>query len=111
MSLPSAAGGAFRPLAARSTRLGPLGPTAAPKGRQTRRPGHGPRPADVVNFSTVHRAKGSEAERVWYVRTPLKVPRREWEEQQQRNLHYVALTRSKNVLAFVQPEKEEKDHD
>lgn len=48
---------------------------------------------------------------MWYVRTPLKVPRREWEEQQQRNLHYVALTRSKNVLAFVQPEKEEKDHD
>lgn len=58
----------------------------------------------AVHFSTVHRAKGLEAGRVWLIQTPLREPRREWERQQQANLMYVALTRSKDTLAFVNPE-------
>lgn len=59
--------------------------------------------SNAVNFSTVHRAKGSEAERIWFIDVPPRAPQREWEAQQQRNLRYVALTRSKSVLSFVQP--------
>lgn len=57
--------------------------------------------SNAVGFSTVHRAKGLEAERVYFINTPMRTPRRAWEERQQANLQYVALTRSKNRLTFV----------
>jgi DNA helicase II / ATP-dependent DNA helicase PcrA len=62
-------------------------------------------PENTVTFSTVHRAKGAEAERVWIYDSPLRKPKTEWEEQQRRNLNYVALTRSKNAMMLVSKEE------
>jgi DNA helicase-2/ATP-dependent DNA helicase PcrA len=65
------------------------------------------RRSNVVTFSTVHRAKGDEAERVWLIEPPLKPMRKEpkeWQLRQDRNLRYVALTRSKRELIFVKDE-------
>ena len=57
-----------------------------------------------VIFSTVHRAKGDEAENV-YILQPQLMPhpmaQQDWEIQQEKNIMYVALTRSKNRLVFV----------
>jgi superfamily I DNA/RNA helicase len=63
--------------------------------------------AGAVIFSTVHRAKGSEAERIWLIDTPSRQPTTDWEARQQENLRYVALTRSKHLLAFVVPPGDE----
>lgn len=57
----------------------------------------------AVVFSTIHRAKGLEAEHVHLIAVPMRKPKRDWEAQQQRNLEYVALTRSKRRLVFVDP--------
>lgn len=56
-----------------------------------------------VILSTVHRAKGDEAETVYILKPelmPLKVTQ-EWEQQQEENIQYVAYTRSKQNLYFV----------
>lgn len=57
-----------------------------------------------IMFSTVHRAKGDEAENV-YILKPDQMPhpmaKSCWELQQEQNILYVALTRSKNKLVFV----------
>ena len=63
---------------------------------------------DGTIFSSVHRAKGLEAETVYIIR-PDQLPlvrkdQQEWEIQQELNLKYVALTRSKNRLVFVNAE-------
>ena len=60
----------------------------------------------AVMLSTVHRAKGLENDRV-FILAPDKLPliwkgQREWELQQERNLRYVALTRSTSELYFVE---------
>ena len=58
----------------------------------------------AVTLSTVHRAKGLEAERVIILRPdllPLAVERT-WEKVQERNVKYVALTRSKRELIFAE---------
>ena len=60
---------------------------------------------NVVTLSTVHKAKGLEADNVWIV-VPNKLPMRfkgqkDWEYQQELNLCYVAYTRAKKVLTFV----------
>jgi DNA helicase-2/ATP-dependent DNA helicase PcrA len=57
-----------------------------------------------IVFSTVHRAKGLEAENVYILRPdllPHPMARQDWEREQERNIAYVAYTRSKNRLAFV----------
>jgi len=57
-----------------------------------------------VTFSTVHKAKGGEAERVFILKPELLPhPRAQfgWELTQEQNIKYVALTRSKNELYFV----------
>lgn len=59
-----------------------------------------------VMLSTVHRAKGLESDRVSILK-PEKLPliwpnQKEHELEQEYNLKYVALTRSKNYLAFVE---------
>lgn len=62
------------------------------------------RPArDVVQFSTIHRAKGAEAERVWILQQEEKPAKLDYEHQQRRNLAYVSLTRSKRDLFLVAP--------
>ena len=58
-----------------------------------------------VTFSTVHQAKGLEAERVFIARPdlmPLARVRQEWELQQELNIEYVAYTRSKSELYFLE---------
>jgi superfamily I DNA and RNA helicase len=60
---------------------------------------------NAVILSTVHKAKGLEANRVIILlpnKLPLKFPRqKEWELKQEMNLRYVALTRAKKELIFV----------
>ena len=60
---------------------------------------------NVVTLSTVHKAKGLESDNVWIV-VPNKLPLRfkgqqDWEIEQETNLCYVAYTRAKKVLTFV----------
>jgi len=57
-----------------------------------------------IVFSTVHKAKGLEAERVFILRPdllPHPMAKQAWEKLQEENIKYVAMTRSLNVLAFV----------
>jgi superfamily I DNA/RNA helicase len=56
-------------------------------------------------FSTIHKAKGLQADNVYIIR-PDQIPlirkdQQEWEFDQELNLKYVALTRSTNKLTFV----------
>jgi DNA helicase-2/ATP-dependent DNA helicase PcrA len=60
---------------------------------------------DGTIFSSVHKAKGLEADTVYIIR-PDQLPlirkdQKDWELDQEMNLKYVALTRSKNKLVFV----------
>ena len=60
-------------------------------------------PESAVLCSSVHRAKGLEAEDVVILRPellPLK-KRTELEMQQERNIQYVAYTRAKRALTFI----------
>lgn len=57
-----------------------------------------------VKLSTIHRAKGLEADRVWVFthKLPVNYPGQPgWAKKQERNLEYVALTRSKKELFLV----------
>jgi len=65
----------------------------------------GPSEAAVV-FSTIHRAKGLEARKVWLLEQDHNGGKKSaWQDQQGRNLRYVALTRSKEFLGLVNPSK------
>lgn len=60
---------------------------------------------DGVVCSSVHRAKGLEADRVWILKPelmPHPSAKRDWEIQSELHVKYVALTRSKNELIFVE---------
>lgn len=58
-----------------------------------------------ITLSTIHRAKGLEADRVFIIlpnTLPLKWKgQKEWEKVQEMNLKYVAITRAKKELYFV----------
>jgi DNA helicase II / ATP-dependent DNA helicase PcrA len=57
-----------------------------------------------VVFSSVHRAKGLEAKRVFILRPdlmPHALAQQPWELQQEQNCMYVAYTRAKEALYFV----------
>ena len=59
---------------------------------------------DGIQLSTIHRAKGLEADNVFIV-CPSLVPSRlaklDWQIQEEQNLQYVMCTRPKNNLCFV----------
>ena len=61
-------------------------------------------------LSSVHKAKGLEADRV-FILCPEKMPHplatSEWEQEQEANIQYVAFTRSKSELYFIQGEIDE----
>lgn len=60
--------------------------------------------AKGVCLSTVHKAKGLEADNVYILcnsTMPSKLAKHEWEKQQERNLQFVAYTRSKKLLGFI----------
>lgn len=58
----------------------------------------------AVLFSTIHRAKGLEADHIYILETEERPAKQSWEADQQRNLRYVALTRSKSILTLVESE-------
>ena len=59
----------------------------------------------AVTLSTAHKSKGLEANRVLILlpnKLPLKYPQqKKWQEQQEWNLKYVAITRARKELIFV----------
>lgn len=60
--------------------------------------------SDGIKLSTVHKAKGLEAENVYIACSslmPSKSATKKWEIEQEKNLMYVAYTRSKNKLGFI----------
>jgi DNA helicase II / ATP-dependent DNA helicase PcrA len=65
--------------------------------------------ADRITFSSIHRAKGSEATNVYLVDIPFSAnrdrekPPADWELTQRRNLKYVSYTRSRNKLTIINP--------
>lgn len=60
----------------------------------------------TVTLSTVHKAKGREWDRVyilgWAKYMPSKWATLQWQKDQERNLQYVAITRSKGELVFLE---------
>ena len=57
-----------------------------------------------ITFSTVHGAKGTESGNIFFINSfliPSSYALQEWEIQGEKNIMYVALTRSKNKLYFV----------
>jgi DNA helicase II / ATP-dependent DNA helicase PcrA len=57
-----------------------------------------------VVCSSVHRAKGFEANRTFIVKPelmPHPMAKKEWEQKQEANIRYVCLTRSKSEMVFV----------
>jgi len=58
-----------------------------------------------VTFSSVHRAKGLEADNVFIIKPSAMPSRRaskDWEIRQEQNIRYVAFTRAKDVLYMVE---------
>lgn len=63
----------------------------------------------AITFCTCHKSKGLENDRVFII-APEKLPlewkdQQDWEYQQERNLKYVAITRAKKELVFVNIEQ------
>lgn len=61
-------------------------------------------PTDGITFSTVHKSKGLEADRVFILRPdliPHPTAKKGWMIQQEHNLYYVAVTRAKRELVWV----------
>jgi superfamily I DNA/RNA helicase len=57
-----------------------------------------------ISLSTIHKAKGLEADRVFVAcksLMPSKSAKKDWEIKQEYNLMYVAYTRAKNTLGFL----------
>lgn len=66
---------------------------------------------DAIIFSTVHKAKGLEADNVFILRPslmPNPYAKSEWEIEAERNLQYVAYTRFKKTLNFLHEDEWEK---
>lgn len=64
------------------------------------------RPAEF-QISTIHKAKGREWERVGFLDPhliPARWAKQDWEREQERNLCYVATTRAKNELIYLNSE-------
>ena len=59
----------------------------------------------VVKLSTIHKAKGTEAKRVYWLnrsKCPAKWARQDWQKQEENNLCYVATTRAMEELIFIE---------
>ena len=57
-----------------------------------------------ISLSTVHKAKGLEADNVYIAcrhLMPSTMAKKDWEIRQEYNLMYVAYTRAKNILGFI----------
>lgn len=63
---------------------------------------------DAIILSTVHKAKGMEADNVFILcpsLMPSQLARKAWEIQAEENLIYVAITRAKKSLNFIKEEE------
>ncbi len=63
---------------------------------------------DAIILSTVHKAKGMEADNIFILcpsLMPSQLARKEWEIQAEENLIYVAITRAKKTLNFIKEEE------
>ena len=61
-----------------------------------------------IQLSTVHKAKGLEADNVFILLPslmPIKYAKKEWELKTEKNLIYVAVTRAKKTLNYIEEEK------
>lgn len=66
---------------------------------------------DGISLSTIHKAKGLEANNVFIAcesLMPSKAAKKDWEIRQEYNLMYVAYTRAKNTLGFIDEKDFEK---
>lgn len=64
--------------------------------------------AGAVVLATIHKAKGLEADTVYWLNSskcPSPWARRDWQQQQERNLCYVAVTRAKTTLRLIEDGK------
>jgi superfamily I DNA/RNA helicase len=60
-----------------------------------------------VTLATIHKAKGLEADRVFWLnrsKCPSPWARQDWQQQQEANLCYVAATRAKRELVLIEEE-------
>lgn len=67
---------------------------------------------DGIQLSTIHRAKGLEADNVFIIcpsLIPSRLSRMDWEIEEEKHLQYVMCTRPKNTLNFV-TEREIRPH-
>lgn len=61
--------------------------------------------ANAVVLSTIHKAKGLEADTVYWLNSsqcPAKWAKQEWQQEQERNLCYVATTRAMRRLILIE---------
>lgn len=61
--------------------------------------------ANAIQLSTIHKAKGLEADTVFWLnrsQCPARWAKREWQQQQEINLCYVATTRARNTLILIE---------
>jgi DNA helicase-2/ATP-dependent DNA helicase PcrA len=61
-----------------------------------------------VKLATIHKAKGLEARRVYWLNSsqcPSKWARQDWQKKQEINLCYVAVTRAKEELILIEEER------
>lgn len=67
--------------------------------------------SDAIQLSTVHKAKGLEADNVYILMPslmPSKYAKLDWEKANERNIQYVAFTRAKKTLNFIEESPEDK---
>jgi superfamily I DNA/RNA helicase len=69
---------------------------------------------DGVDFMSIHKSKGLQARNVFLLRPDLlphpRAKERQWMLEEERRLHYVALTRSKFGFWYVRPELTRKNY-
>jgi DNA helicase II / ATP-dependent DNA helicase PcrA len=67
--------------------------------------------AGCTTLATIHKAKGLEADRVFWLNSskcPAVWASRPWQQQQERNLCYVAVTRAKTTLVLIEEPKKDR---
>lgn len=65
----------------------------------------------VLTLATIHKAKGLEADRVFILNCflmPSKGAKKPWQQEQEANLEYVALTRARMTLGFIEIERKDR---
>jgi len=61
--------------------------------------------ANAVKLATIHKSKGLEADRVWWLgrsECPAQWARQQWQKQEEIHLCYVAATRAKTALYLIE---------